>query len=70
MTRYFRLADSQDFNKEANANLTVADEIQQSQPGRVCQRSEEGIQRETVARLGHAPRITQYIRLDRYEMLE
>jgi hypothetical protein len=54
MTGDFRLADAQDFDKIADAYLTVSDEIQQSQARRVCQSSEKDIQRESRVRLDHA----------------
>jgi len=66
MARDLRLTDAKDFDKVANANLSVGYEVQQAKACWIGQRTEEHIERRVVFGFSHRPSI-QHIRLDIYE---
>ena len=64
VTRDLGLANSQDLHEIANADFLVSDEIEEAQPGGICEGAKEKIEGERLFFPGHAP---HYIWLDRYE---
>ena len=58
MARHLWLTDSKDFNKVADANLAVGDQIQQPESCGVGQRTEKHVERRVFLCLSHRLSVT------------